>query len=97
MGVLKAMENTGVGLRQSTVYPRGESPIQVTGYQCGTAKMGTDSATSVLNINCRTHDIDNLYVVDSSFFPSCPSVSPALTVMANALRIAEHLTERLTA
>lgn len=97
MGVLKDMENTGVGLRQSTVYPRGESPIQVTGYQCGTAKMGTDPATSVLDINCRAHDIDNLYVVDSSFFPSCPSVSPALTIMANALRVGEHLVSRLVA
>lgn len=95
MGVLKDMENTGVGLRQSTVYPRGESPIQVAGYQCGTARMGTDPTTSVLDINCRTHEIDNLYVVDSSFFPSCASVSPALTVMANALRVGEHLIHRI--
>ncbi len=96
MGVLKDMENTGQELRQSTVYPRGESPIQVTGYQCGTARMGTDPATSVLNLNCRTHEIDNLYVVDSSFFPSCASVSPALTVMANALRVGEHLIARVS-
>ena len=95
MGVLKDMENTGMGLRQSTVYPRGESPTQVVGYQCGTARMGTDPATSVLDVNCRTHEIDNLYVVDSSFFPSCASVSPALTVMANALRVGDHLAERL--
>ncbi len=95
MGVLKDLEKTGIGLRQSNVYPRGESPIQVVGYQCGTAKMGTDPATSVLDINCRTHEIDNLYVVDSSFFPSCASVSPALTIMANALRVGEHLIERL--
>ncbi|MEM9946402.1 MAG: GMC family oxidoreductase, partial [Cyanobacteria bacterium P01_D01_bin.36] len=95
MGVLKASEQSGIGLRQSNVYPRGESPIQVVGYQCGTAKMGTDPETSVLDINCRTHEIDNLYVVDSSFFPSCASVSPALTIMANALRVGEHLIERL--
>ncbi len=95
MGVLKDMENTGIGLRQSTVYPRGESPTQVVGYQCGTARMGTDPATSVLDVNCRTHEIDNLYVVDSSFFPSCASVSPALTVMANALRVGDHLVDRL--
>ncbi|PZO22158.1 MAG: dehydrogenase [Leptolyngbya foveolarum] len=95
MGVLKDMENTGMGLRQSTVYPRGESPTQVVGYQCGTARMGTDPATSVLDVNCRTHEIDNLYVVDSSFFPSCASVSPALTVMANALRVGDHLIDRL--
>ncbi|MGD1900228.1 MAG: GMC oxidoreductase [Phormidesmis sp.] len=95
MGVLKDMEKTGMGLRQSTVYPRGESPVQVAGYQCGTARMGTDPKTSVLDINCRTHEIDNLYVVDSSFFPSCASVSPALTVMANALRVGKHLIDRM--
>lgn len=95
MGVLKDMEDTGMGLRQSTVYPRGETPTQVVGYQCGTARMGLDPKTSVLDINCRTHEIDNLYVVDSSFFPSCASVGPALTVMANALRVGEHLAARL--
>ena len=97
MGVLKEMEKPGIGLRQSTVYPRGEAPIQVVGYQCGTARMGTDPTTSVLDVNCRTHEIDNLYVVDSSFFPSCASVSPALTVIANALRVGDHLKERLHA
>lgn len=95
MSVLKDMEDSDLGLRQSNVYPRGETPTQVVGYQCGTARMGTDPKTSVLDLNCRTHDIDNLYVVDSSFFPSCASVSPALTVMANALRVGEHLIERL--
>lgn len=97
MGVLKELEGSSLGMRQSNVYPRGESPIEVVGYQCGTARMGTDPATSVLDINCRTHEIDNLYVVDSSFFPSCASVSPALTIMANALRVGHHLKERLLA
>ncbi len=91
--VLKDLEKNAPG---GTVYPRGEAPIQVVGYQCGTCRMGTDPATSVLDINCRTHEIDNLYVVDSSFFPSCASVSPALTVMANALRVGDHLIERLS-
>ncbi len=77
------------------VYPRGEVPMQVVGYQCGTCRMGTDPATSVLDLNCRTHEIENLYVVDSSFFPSCASVSPALTVMANALRVGDHLIDQL--
>lgn len=94
MGILKDLEQTGVGLRQSNLYPRGESPIQVVGYQCGTCRMGTDPTASVLDTNCRTHEIDNLYVVDSSFFPSCASVSPALTVMANALRVGDRLTQR---
>lgn len=97
MGVLKELEGSALGMRQSTVYPRGESPIEVVGYQCGTCRMGHDPATSVLDINCRTHEIDNLYVVDSSFFPSCASVGPALTVIANALRVGEHLIERLKA
>ena len=97
MGVLKELEGTALGMRQSTVYPRGESPIEVVGYQCGTCRMGHNPATSVLDINCRTHEIDNLYVVDSSFFPSCASVGPALTVIANALRVGEHLIERLKA
>ena len=95
MGILKETEKSGIGLRQSNVYPRGESPVQVVGYQCGTARMGTDSATSVLDVNCRTHEIGNLYVVDSSFFPSCASVGPALTIMANAIRVGDHLIERL--
>ncbi len=69
------------------MFPRGEAPVSVVGYQCGTCRMGSDSATSVLDVSCRTHTIDNLYVVDSSLFPSCPSVSPALTVMANVLRV----------
>ncbi|NJM98223.1 MAG: GMC family oxidoreductase [Phormidesmis sp. RL_2_1] len=95
MGVLKDLEKSSLGLRQSTVYPRGEAPLQIVGYQSGTCRMGHDPATAVLDINCRTHEIDNLYVVDSSFFPSCASVGPALTVMANALRVGEHLIERL--
>lgn len=93
LDVLKSLEKRAGG---SAVYPRGEAPIQVVGYQCGTCRMGHDPATSVLDLNCRTHEIDNLYVVDSSFFPSCASVSPALTVIANALRVGEHLAERLT-
>ncbi len=50
---------------------------------------------SALEVNCRAHDVDNLYVVDASFFPSSGAVSPGLTIMANALRIADHLRERL--
>jgi len=95
--VLKAVEKelpTSM-LQRGGMHPRGESPLQVVAYQCGTCRFGTDPATSVLDVNCRTHDIDNLYVVDSSFFPVCPSVGTALTVMANALRVGAHLVERL--
>ncbi len=80
---------------KQTIYPRGEAPIQVVAHQAGTCRFGEDIRTSVLNLNCRTHDIDNLYVVDSSFFPSISAVSPALTVIANALRVGEHLIDRL--
>ncbi len=64
-------------------------------HQCGTCRFGEDAKTSVLNINCRTHDVDNLYIVDGSFFPSSSAVNPSLTIMANALRVGEHLLERL--
>jgi len=50
---------------------------------------------SVLDVNCRTHEIDNLYLTDASFFPSIGAVNPTLTIVANALRVAEHLTTRL--
>ncbi|MGB6299971.1 MAG: GMC family oxidoreductase [Rivularia sp. (in: cyanobacteria)] len=82
------------GNKQS-IYPRGETPIEVVAHQSGTCRFGEDPTTSVLDLNCRTHDMDNLYVVDSSFLPSISSTSPALTVIANALRVGEHLIDRL--
>ncbi|MGB3640998.1 MAG: GMC family oxidoreductase [Rivularia sp. (in: cyanobacteria)] len=80
---------------KQTIYPRGETPIEVVAHQSGTCRFGEDAKTSVLDINCRTHDLDNLYVVDSSFFPSISATSPALTIIANALRVGEHLIDRL--
>lgn len=59
-------------------------------HQNGTLRFGTDPATSVLDINCKTHDLDNVYVVDASFFPSCGAFNPALTIAANALRVGDH-------
>ncbi|NDJ19423.1 dehydrogenase [Myxacorys almedinensis A] len=64
-------------------------------HQCGTCRFGEDPKTSVLDLYCRTHDVDNLYIVDSSFFPSSSALNPSLTIMANALRVGEHLLERL--
>jgi choline dehydrogenase-like flavoprotein len=64
------------------------------GHPCGTCRFGDDPATSVLNRDCRVHDIDNLYVVDASFMPRSGAVNPSLTIAANALRVAEHITER---
>jgi choline dehydrogenase-like flavoprotein len=62
--------------------------IAVNSHQAGTVRAGTDPATSVLNRDCRTHDVDNLFVVDSGFFPSLPVMNPALTIAANAFRVA---------
>jgi choline dehydrogenase-like flavoprotein len=69
--------------------------ISGTSHQCGTLRFGRDPKTSVLDVHCRAHDLDNLYVVDSSFFPSSSAVNPSLTIMANALRVADHLKDRL--
>jgi choline dehydrogenase-like flavoprotein len=70
-------------------------PIAGCAHQAGTARFGTDPKTSVLDTNCKAHEVDNLYVVDTSFFPSIGAVNPALTAMANAIRVGEHLVERL--
>ncbi|MEO1763030.1 MAG: GMC family oxidoreductase [Cyanobacteria bacterium J06629_18] len=89
INVLKSIDG------KQAIYPRGQTPIEVVAHQSGTCRFGEDRRTSVLDLNCRTHDIDNLYVVDSSFFPSISATSPCLTVIANALRVGEHLTDRL--
>jgi choline dehydrogenase-like flavoprotein len=70
-------------------------PIAGIAHNCGTARFGNDPKTSVLDVNCKAHDLDNLYVVDTSFFPSSSAVNPALTAIANALRVGDHLIERL--
>ncbi len=70
-------------------------PIGGTAHQCGTTVFGTDPANSVLDIDCKAHDVDNLYVVDGGFFPSSGAVNPALTIIANALRVGDRIAERL--
>lgn len=70
-------------------------PLAGVAHQVGTTRFGTDPRTSVLDINCKAHDLDNLYVVDGGFFCSSAAVNPALTIMANALRVADHLAARL--
>ncbi len=70
-------------------------PIGGTAHQAGTMVFGTDPATSVLDVNCKAHDIDNLYVTDASFFPSIGAVNPTLTIIANALRVGDHIAERM--
>lgn len=75
------------------IYPRNKTPIQVVGHQCGTCVFGDDPDSSVLNLDCRTHEVENLYVVDGSFFPSSGGVNPTLTIIANALRVGDRLIE----
>jgi choline dehydrogenase-like flavoprotein len=77
-------------------YLKNEIPVAGCAHQAGTCRFGLDPATSVLNTDCRAHEVDNLYVVDTSFFPSIGAVNPALTAMANALRVGDHLLERLS-
>lgn len=70
-------------------------PLAGVAHQNGTIRFGRDPKTSALNVNCKAHDLDNLYVVDGSFFPSSGAVNPGLTIMANALRVGDHLRERM--
>jgi choline dehydrogenase-like flavoprotein len=70
-------------------------PLAGVAHQNGTIRFGHDPKTSALDTNCKAHDLDNLYVVDGSFFPSSAAVNPALTIMANALRVGDHLLQRL--
>jgi choline dehydrogenase-like flavoprotein len=72
-------------------------PLAGVAHQNGTIRFGRDPSTSALDPNCKAHELDNLYVVDGSFFPSSGAVNPALTIMANALRVGDHLLERLGA
>ena len=78
-----------------TLYLGKKIPIGGTAHQAGTVRFGRDPKSSALDVNCKAHDLDNLYVVDASFFVSIGAVNPALTIMANALRVGDHLLERI--
>jgi choline dehydrogenase-like flavoprotein len=78
-------------------YMKNDIPVAGCAHQAGTCRFGSDAATSVLDADCRAHEVDNLYVVDTSIFPSIGAVNPALTAMANSLRVGDHLLERLGA
>ena len=82
---------------ERSLYLGKDIPIGGTAHQAGTLRFGTDPASSVLDTNCKAHELDNLYVTDASFFPSIGAVNPTLTIIANALRVAEHLRQRLGA
>ena len=77
------------------IYMKNDIGVAGVAHQSGTCRFGTDPKTSVLDTNCKAHELDNLYVVDTSFFPSIGAVNPALTAMANALRVGDHLLQRL--
>ena len=77
------------------LYMKNEIDVGGVAHQAGTARFGKDPRTSVLDVHCKAHELDNLYVVDTSFFPSIGAVNPALTAMANAIRVGDHLLERL--
>jgi choline dehydrogenase-like flavoprotein len=93
--VLKSIERTAKHVIPFSLYPRNTILLQAVAHQCGTCRFGSDPKTSVLDLDCRTHDVDNLYVVDGSFFPSNSGVNPTLTIMANALRVGDRLAERI--
>jgi choline dehydrogenase-like flavoprotein len=78
-----------------SLYLGQDIPIGGTAHQAGTMRFGVDPAQSVLDTDCRAHEIDNLYVTDASFFPSIGAVNPTLTIIANALRVGDHIAERL--
>lgn len=83
------------GLFSRNLYVGQRIPLAGVAHQNGTVRFGRDPRTSALDVNCKAHDLDNLYVVDASFFCSSGAVNPALTIMANALRVGDHLLERL--
>lgn len=94
--VLRRIARARGGLRQP-LFLAQRIPLAGVAHQCGTVRFGDDPSTSALDRDCKAHDLDNLYVVDSSFFVSSAAVNPALTIMANALRVGDHLLQRLGA
>jgi choline dehydrogenase-like flavoprotein len=82
-------------LLHHSIYMHKGMPIGATAHQAGTVRFGTDPESSALDVNCQAHEVDNLYVVDTSFFPSIGAVNPSLTAIANAMRVADHVRERL--
>jgi choline dehydrogenase-like flavoprotein len=84
-----------VGLFARSLFVGQRIPLAGVAHQNGTIRFGRDPKTSALDVNCKAHEVDNLYVVDASFFPSSGAVNPALTIMANALRVGDHLLKRL--
>ncbi|MEP6669026.1 MAG: GMC family oxidoreductase [Chthoniobacter sp.] len=85
------------GVFARNLYLGQRIPLAGVAHQNGTIRFGADPQTSALDVNCQAHEVDNLYVVDGSFFPSSAAVNPGLTIMANALRVGQHLLQRVGA
>jgi choline dehydrogenase-like flavoprotein len=90
IGILKSIDPS-----PNSRFYSNNFPLRWVAHQCGTCRFGTDPKTAVLDSDCRTHDVDNLYVVDGSFFPSNIGSNPTLTIVANALRVGDILLDRL--
>ena len=86
-----------VGLFARSLFVGQRIPLAGVAHQNGTIRFGSDPSTSALDPDCRAHEVENLYVVDGSFFPSSGAVNPALTIMANSLRVGDRLLDRLGA
>ena len=95
-GLMKSVGAHPILLERS-LYLGKNIPINGTAHQAGTCRFGSDPETSVLDLDCKAHELDNLYVTDASFFPSIGAVNPTLTIIANALRVADKIKERLQA
>ena len=80
---------------ERSLYLGKNIPLSGTAHQAGTARFGADPATSVLDLDCKAHELDNLYLADASFFPAIGAVNPTLTIIANALRVADRIAERM--
>jgi choline dehydrogenase-like flavoprotein len=94
----KIFDHTGMAAHhvwRRNLYAAMDIDLSGCAHQSGTCRFGTDPDSSVLDVNCKAHEVDNLYVVDTSFFPSIGAVNPALTAMANALRVADHIVSRM--
>jgi choline dehydrogenase-like flavoprotein len=93
--MLRHLNVEGDHLFHRFAYMKNDIPVAGVAHQAGTCRMGGDAASSVVNADCRAHEVDNLYLVDTSVFPSIGAVNPALTAMANSMRVGDHLLERL--
>ncbi|HUD38247.1 MAG TPA: GMC family oxidoreductase [Streptosporangiaceae bacterium] len=92
------LNKTGLTARnvfRKNFYMDMEVPIAGVAHQAGTCRFGSDRSLSVADVSCKAHELDNLYLADASVFPSIGAVNPALTVMANAIRVGDLIAERL--